>query len=136
MLLHLAYASGLVAATVLIHAALTLLVVKKVPAPGSHTPFGSALVLSAFALTMLFAMILEAMLWAFLYLGMDLLPNFEEAFYFSLVTFTTLGYGDVTLESAFRSLAAVEGVNGVLICGWSTALLVGVATQILMNRDR
>jgi hypothetical protein len=52
---------------------------------------------------------------------------FETAVYFSAVTFTTLGYGDIVLEAAqWRLLTGIEALNGVLLLGLSTALLLGV----------
>ena len=54
------------------------------------------------------------------YLWRGCMPNAEAAFYFSGVTYTTLGYGDVVLAEPWRLLAPVEGLMGVLMCGLST----------------
>ena len=51
------------------------------------------------------------------------LPDLETAFYFSMVTFTTLGYGDVVLSGEWRTLASIQAANGVIIFGWTTALI-------------
>ena len=51
------------------------------------------------------------------------LPDMETAFYFSMVTFTTLGYGDVVLTGQWRSLASIQAANCVIIFGWTTALI-------------
>ena len=52
------------------------------------------------------------------------LKTFEEATYFSVVTFTTLGYGDMTLhDHDWRLLSGIEALNGILLVGWTTALL-------------
>jgi hypothetical protein len=51
----------------------------------------------------------------------------ESDVYFPAVTFTTLGYGDITLSSEqWRVLTGIEALNGVLLLGWSTALLYAV----------
>ena len=51
------------------------------------------------------------------------LQDLETAFYFSMVTFTTLGYGDVVLTGKWRTLASIQAANGVIVFGWTTAML-------------
>jgi hypothetical protein len=43
-----------------------------------------------------------------------------------MVTFTTLGYGDITLTESWRLLAAFEAANGSIMFGWTTALVVAL----------
>ena len=77
--------------------------------------------------------LLEAFAWAVAYLrlpGNTNLKSLEEAAYFSIVTFTTLGYGDITLSPPWRLLSGIEAVNGILLAGWSTALLFTVVQHI------
>ena len=69
---------------------------------------------------------LQIMVWALAYLYLlpeNVFDSFEEATYFSFVTFTTLGYGDITLASTWRIISGIEALNGVLLLGWPTALL-------------
>jgi hypothetical protein len=69
---------------------------------------------------------LEAIIWGFTYYllpGITEFESIEKAIYFSLVTFTTLGYGDITINSANRMLAGFEAMNGVLLLGWTTAMM-------------
>ena len=54
------------------------------------------------------------------------LDTFEQAVYFSMVTFTTLGYGDIRLGPDLRLLSGIEALNGILLVGWTTALLFAV----------
>jgi hypothetical protein len=72
----------------------------------------------------------EVIVWAVFYLviaPVKEIGTFEEAVYFSAVTFTTLGYGDITLaDHHWRLLSGAEALNGVLLAGWSTALLFAV----------
>jgi hypothetical protein len=85
-----------------------------------------ALPLSLLTVWMFLAIVLEAWLWALLYLFSPLissLPDMETAFYFSMVTFTTLGFGDVVLTGSWRTLASIQAANGVIIFGWTTALI-------------
>jgi hypothetical protein len=82
---------------------------------------------------MFLAIVLEVGLWALLYLFNPLitaLPDIETAFYFSMVTFTTLGYGDVVLTGQWRTLASIQAANGVIIFGWTTALIFYFIQQI------
>jgi Ion channel len=85
-----------------------------------------AALLSGLTIWMFLAIIIEAGLWALLYLFDPLvttLPDLETAFYFSMVTFTTLGFGDVVLTGPWRTLASIQAANGVIIFGWTTALI-------------
>ena len=64
------------------------------------------------------------------YLSLGALPDFESALYFSTTSFTTIGYGDVVLEKSWRLFGAVEGANGLLLFGWSTAFLIAVTARM------
>ena len=85
------------------------------------------------ALVLIVLHVVEVFVWALIY---HLLPgsglaSFEQAMYFSFTTFTTLGYGDVTLEERWRLLTGIESLNGVLLIGWSTALSFAVIQRVL-----
>jgi hypothetical protein len=70
--------------------------------------------------------ILEALLWAAAYVVLDEVQNLEHAFYFSMVTFTTLGYGDIVLDERWRLLASFQAATGIIMFGWTTAILITV----------
>jgi len=72
---------------------------------------------------------LWAVVYRFLPTAADL-PSNEAAIYFSFVTFTTLGYGDVTLGEGWRVLSGIEAMNGILLVGWSTAVLFAAVQRI------
>lgn len=61
---------------------------------------------------------------------LDEFPTFEAALYFSTVSFSTLGYGDLTLGPAWRLLGAIEGINGLVLIAWSTAFLLTVTQRL------
>ena len=85
-----------------------------------------AALVSGLTAWMFLAIVIEAGVWALLYLFNPLittLPDLETAFYFSMVTFTTLGYGDVVLTGNWRILASIQAANGVIVFGWTTALI-------------
>jgi hypothetical protein len=75
-------------------------------------------------------MTIEIWLWAGLYRLLDIFADFETALYFSTITFSTVGYGDIVPTHGWRVLAALEGVNGFLLIGWSTAYLIAAGTRI------
>ena len=68
----------------------------------------------------------EAIVWAVFYVLVGALPDLETAAYFSLTSYTTVGYGDVVLPQAWRLLGPIEAAVGVLMLGWSTGILVVV----------
>lgn len=68
--------------------------------------------------------------YALVYLGLGAINAFEPALYFSTVSFTTLGYGDIVLEPRWRLLSAIEGANGLILFGWSTAFLISMMGKL------
>ena len=73
-------------------------------------------------------------IWSYsvVYLVIGALPDFEAALYFSTTSFTTLGYGDLVLDHRWRLFGAIEGANGLLLFGWSTAFLFSVTSRMRM----
>ena len=69
-------------------------------------------------------------LYAVLYLLLGELATFEQALYFSTITFASLGYGDIVLSSDWRVLSGIEAANGVVLFGWSTAFLLTVTARL------
>jgi len=78
----------------------------------------------------------EVALWAELYVALHTFPNTETAYYYSLVTYTTLGYGDVLLPRTWRLLGGMESMIGVLMFGWSTAGLAAFLHYVQEARIR
>ena len=139
MLVTLDYAIGLVVATVLVHVACSAVVIAWLRSLhrqhwAVNNAVNRALVLGALVLIMSLAAFLESALWAGCYVRVGALAGFGESLYFSLVTFTTLGYGDITLNEDWRILGAFQAANGILMFGWTTALIVAVAHRLLVHR--
>ena len=78
--------------------------------------------------------VLEAVVWASTYILIGALEHFEQALYFSMVTFTTLGYGDVTLENQWRVLGSFEAANGIIMFGWTTAIVFFAVQRIYFEK--
>ena len=72
----------------------------------------------------------EASIWAGVYLMVGAISGLEPALYFSTVTFTTLGYGDITLNESWRLLGSFEAANGVIMFGWTTALIFAFVQRV------
>lgn len=72
----------------------------------------------------------EVWLWAASFTLIGVVDDFETALYFSTITFSTVGYGDVVPYPEWRMLAALEGVNGFLLIGWSTAYLIAAGMPV------
>jgi len=95
----------------------------------------SLLIYTSFFLLLLH--FIQSGIWAltfYLLPGITEFETMEKAIYFSLVTFTTLGYGDITIGSTNRILAGFEAINGILLIGWSTAFMFSVV-QYIWNRE-
>ena len=74
---------------------------------------------------------LQVWIWAAALLGKDQLPDWSTSIYFALVSYTTLGYGDVILGPGSRLFGTFTAVTGMLAFGLSTAFLVAVMTRLL-----
>lgn len=73
-------------------------------------------------------------IWALAYQALGVFPDLEEAVYFSLVAYTTLGLGDVVPAAGWRLLAGMEAANGFLNFGLLTALLIEAFRQTRLNQ--
>lgn len=88
------------------------------------------------ALGILASHILQIWFWALLYLALGEFGALEPALYFSAVTFTTLGFGDLVATSEWRLLASCEAVAGFLLFGLSTAALFEVLREVRRRGGR
>ncbi len=136
---------GLVVATVLMHAAGTtwlLTFLESVFPSIEGRQYRSLRTVRALTATVVILILLHALqieLWALAYLYLlpeENLSTMEEAAYFSFVTFTTLGYGDITLPEPMRIMSGIEALNGIMLGGWSTALLIAVVQRIWQAMGR
>ena len=82
-------------------------------------------------LVIVFSHTVQIYLWALAFWASGALSGYEPLIYFTLVSYTTLGYGDITLSHDFRIFGAMASVAGVLTFGLSTAFLVGFFSRML-----
>lgn len=90
-------------------------------------------ILAVGVMSMVLAHAFEIWLWALTFMWSGAIKGLETSFYFALVTYTTLGYGDVTLEPGDRIFATFAAITGLLCFGISTAFLLGVIVRIFPN---
>jgi Ion channel len=138
MFFRLSLGAGLIAATVVIQALsherwLEHLqwIEERSPGAMARKP---AITTVIWILFLLIPIVLDVTLWATFYYVGGALPSFEEALYFSTVTFTTVGYGDIVLDHEWRQLATFEAVNGWIIFGWATALIMAVIQRLYFTK--
>ncbi|MGA8272091.1 MAG: ion channel [Candidatus Sulfotelmatobacter sp.] len=74
--------------------------------------------------------LLESAVWAEFYFMQHCFPDRETAYYFSLQSYTTLGYGDVAISRPWRLMGTLEAMSGVLLFGWSTAMLISLLSRL------
>ena len=84
-------------------------------------------------LLMFVALFLQVYLWALTYLLLGAIEELEQALYFSMVTFTTLGYGDIVLPAKWNLLSSIEGANGIMMVGWTTAIVMAVVQRVYFS---
>lgn len=77
---------------------------------------------------------IEAWSWAFLYMLIGEFSDLSQALYFSIVTSTTLGYGDITLTDQWRLLSTFEAMGGLILFGASTAFLLATMRHLFQQQ--
>ena len=84
----------------------------------------------------IFLHVAEIALWAVFYVWQRAMPDLQSALYFSAVTYTTTGYGDLVLPREWQLLGGVEALTGILMCGWSTGFFFAVFSRMLRQTSR
>lgn len=72
----------------------------------------------------------EIWTFAFLYDYLRAVTDFREALYFSTISYATIGYSDASIAEQWRMVAALEGILGVILLGWSTAFFVRILGRL------
>ena len=138
MLLRLIQGIMLLGLTVAIHAAVLGGMLHKfqkhVQASQTLGFVATSFLLTRIAAITVLAHLAEIAIWAGFYYWKEALPSLETSFYFSSVTYATIGYGDIVLPQPWRVLAAMEGLTGILMCGWSGAFFFAAVNRLYMVR--
>jgi hypothetical protein len=95
-----------------------------------HVQVRLVLVMMATVTVLMFAHALEIGVWALTYVSVQIVPERGDAYYFAFVNYTTLGYGDVLPVRRWRLLGPMAAMNGVLLFGWSTAVIYDILRTI------
>jgi len=126
---------GVSVANIAIHALVMTTVVRVAQVRGGRGKSHSALLLIAVMIpTVLILMMthtLEVLVWSLAYSIADVASAGVDLVYFAFVNYTTLGYGDVLPVERWRLLGPMTAMNGVLLFGWSTALIFEVLRRSL-----
>ncbi len=136
MLIQLSLATAMVVATILIHGAGITALARgmqlEMDAAEAHHHFSlkraSAILVIVIALFTLHGV--EIWLYAAVYLVIGAVQNLEAAVYYSTITYASIGFGDSEMAPQWRLVGAIEGINGVLLLGWSTAFFVTVVARL------
>lgn len=101
-------------------------------------PLGRKSLLAVIAVTLwtLAALSVAVWIWAFVFLAIGEFDDLETAVYFALVVFTTLGFGDIVQESAWRLLSGLCAANGLLLFGLGTAFMVEFLRRVREAQGR
>jgi len=133
-------ASCLVATTVIIHAtglgmALSHVLHSNADPDRRFWPITWLLIRVAWLLIIIH--LFEIAVWAMFFWWQNCLPDARSSFYFSGVTYATIGYGDLVLPKEWQLFGPLEGLTGILMCGLSTAFFfVIVSKKILQLHGR
>ena len=134
MVSNIAIAMVVMLVTTVMHLAGISLVVKLIKAHYQHWryrhSFSRAQKTGEVILLLFLLSFLEIAVWGGVYLLVGAIEKTEAALYFSMVTFTTLGYGDVVIDERWRLMAAFEAANGIIIFGLTTAAVVAVVQRV------
>jgi len=95
----------------------------------------SAVLLVRFTIAIFILHTVQILVWAGFY-RWKCFPSWESSYYFSITSYSTVGYGDLVLPTIWRTLGSVESVTGVLTCGLSVSLLFAIVSYLVQRDER
>jgi hypothetical protein len=137
MIAEILVASCLVAVTVLIHAAglgMVLAHVLHSPARTGTRFWPITWLLIRIAWLLIVIHLIEIVVWGLFFWWQRCLPDAESSFYFSGVTYATLGYGDLLLPKEWRMFGPLEALTGSLMVGLSIAFFFVIVSKSVLQR--
>ena len=140
MLLQFVVGAAACICNIVIHALVMLVVVRVAQGAAMTSRLGpSLLLITIMVATVSVLMIahgLEVCVWALTYEMAGAVPPDADVLYFAFVNYTTLGYGDVVPVERWRLIGPTTAMCGVLMFGWSTAVIFEVLRKALLEVDR
>ena len=137
MAINILVGSLMMIVTTLIHGGFMTLAIRILRAPARwprRSPAVQHLAKVAYVVLAMFAAsLVEVAAWAAALILLGAISGVEPALYFSTVTFTTLGYGDVLLDERWRLLGSFEAANGIIMMGWTTAVVVAAVQHVAVQ---
>ena len=128
-------AAAVCACTIMIHALIMTTVVRVAASFGTKQVWHPWLRLSAVMIAtvsvLMAAHVSEVLVWALAYAIVDAAPDGAALVYFAFVNYTTLGYGDITPVPRWLLLGPLTAMNGILLFGWSTAVIFEVLRRTM-----
>ncbi|MDH2385004.1 potassium channel family protein [Bradyrhizobium sp. CER78] len=135
MVLQLLMGGAVSAINIAIHSLITVVVIgalrTSVLTAAARVGLQLAGVMVATALALMLAHTVEIAVWALAYWVLRAAPPGSDLLYFAFVNYTTLGYGDVTPVKAWLLIGPMAAMNGILLFGWSTAVLFEVLQKTI-----
>jgi hypothetical protein len=130
MLTRLFLACSLMAICVIIHAAGVTWALRRLRRTAMPSAFWPSTGFVLVAVWIVLLHLVEISLWAVVYVWNGAMPDVQSSLYFSAVTYTTTGYGDLVLPPEWRLHGAVEALTGILMCGWSTGFFFAFVSRM------
>jgi len=135
MLLQFVVGAAVCICNIAIHALVMLVLVRVAQRAAGTSSFGPSLLLVTIMVAtvsvLMMAHGLEVLVWALTYGVVGVAPPGADVLYFAFVNYTTLGYGDVVPVERWRLLGPTTAMCGVLMFGWSTAVIFDVLRRTL-----
>ena len=125
------------ACNIVIHALVMAVVVRVTQSVGRkgtlHPTLFLIAVMVATVSVLMGAHVFEVIVWSLAYGIIDVAPTGADLVYFAFVNYTTLGYGDVVPVERWQLLGPMTAMNGVLLFGWSTAVIFQVLWRAMIR---
>ena len=138
MLVQLAVGAGASICSITIHSFMMAAVLKVARSHTNIHEYSSlslSWIMSSALCVLMAAHTLEVMIWAVIYKAVGVGPPGSDLLYFAFVNYTTLGYGDIIPAERWRLLGPVAAMNGILLFGWSTAVIFEILRRTLIRMD-
>jgi len=138
-MLHLLLGISAVIITVIIETITIVILLKYLFKAESRGKFGTDLLYDMIILSLIMVILfcghlIQIAIWGELFVLCGQFDEFSNAFYHSMVNYSSLGYGDIVMTKEWRLLGAMEAVNGILLFGVSAAVFFTVLRDIFQQR--